>query len=476
KARTALQVSAAAVAVLTLFAISVLVLGPKDSGESEVSGTVEDTGTETALSSPDAAPIEQTAPTPTVAEREPDTREPALSDAEPAPIETAIAPLVMPEMDSSLVSPQPNRLTAFEQAPLPEEIAEGAEAVPSSTGQSIVVGPTTSPEALAPAPIAGAGPGLLETETFYAVTGIWQRSPEQPLVSGEAGLDGLYVASLDAEIDIDDALALPFYEEARDGLFETPLPPFAPGLVFDLDEDGRVVAVPEGALSPDGVMIFEGAGEIRPRSRPFNALPTTDLDALAQLRPAPRPTNAAELVERAELDGRTRSELAALSPRPRPASAQQEALASVEQAPSALAVARAPAPRPRPDQITTIVAEIRAAQARDSQQQNRASSAASTASLASVAPTPQAAPALPTTASVARQATLENAMRLDQLNLIGVYGTSEDRRALVRTPAGRYLKLQVGDRLDGGRVSAIGEASLRYTKGTRNIVLEVPNG
>ncbi|MEM8582400.1 MAG: hypothetical protein AAGF50_14480, partial [Pseudomonadota bacterium] len=221
-------------------------------------------------------------------------------------------------------------------------------------------------------------------------------------------------------------------------------------------------------------------GEARPRERPFNALPDTSLGNLAQIRPAPRPSNARELVERATLDGRTRSELAALSPRPRPASEQQQALAVAETAPSALAVARAPSPPPRPSGIDAIVAEVRAAQARQAQQQQpdtarTTGAAASTASLARAAPVAPA-PAIPTTASVARQATLENAMRLDRLNLIGVYGSRDDRRALVRTPAGRYVKVQVGDRLDGGRVAVIGEASLQYTKGARNILLEVPNG
>jgi len=41
---------------------------------------------------------------------------------------------------------------------------------------------------------------------------------------------------------------------------------------------------------------------------------------------------------------------------------------------------------------------------------------------------------------------------------------------------GRYHKVKVGDRLDGGRVSAIGDGELRYQKGGRNIVLQMPRG
>ena len=41
---------------------------------------------------------------------------------------------------------------------------------------------------------------------------------------------------------------------------------------------------------------------------------------------------------------------------------------------------------------------------------------------------------------------------------------------------GRLQNVKVGDRLDGGRVAAIGEDELRLTKSGRNIVLRVPRG
>ncbi|MGC9420046.1 MAG: hypothetical protein ACP5EN_13860, partial [Rhodovulum sp.] len=73
-------------------------------------------------------------------------------------------------------------------------------------------------------------------------------------------------------------------------------------------------------------------------------------------------------------------------------------------------------------------------------------------------------------------ATVENAINLRKVNLIGVYGASGDRRALVRLPSGRYEKVKVGDRIDGGRVAAIGESQLRYVKNGRNVVLDLPGG
>lgn len=83
-------------------------------------------------------------------------------------------------------------------------------------------------------------------------------------------------------------------------------------------------------------------------------------------------------------------------------------------------------------------------------------------------------PTAPTTATVAKTATDANVMNLARLNLIGVYGGNSDRRALIRLPSGRFVKVEVGDRLDGGRVATIGDNELRYVKGGRNITLQIP--
>lgn len=86
-----------------------------------------------------------------------------------------------------------------------------------------------------------------------------------------------------------------------------------------------------------------------------------------------------------------------------------------------------------------------------------------------------AAPRIPSSANVAKQATVRNAINLRNINLIGVYGTSSQRYALVRNPNGRYVKVSVGDRLDGGRVAAITASELRYEKRGRMVVLALPN-
>ncbi len=87
------------------------------------------------------------------------------------------------------------------------------------------------------------------------------------------------------------------------------------------------------------------------------------------------------------------------------------------------------------------------------------------------------APAPPVTSGPsASDATDGDMLRLDRMNLIGVYGSQSDRRALVRLPNGRFVKVRVGDRVDGGRVSAIGSEDLQYIKGGRAVSLSMPRG
>ena len=86
------------------------------------------------------------------------------------------------------------------------------------------------------------------------------------------------------------------------------------------------------------------------------------------------------------------------------------------------------------------------------------------------------APSSPSKGVVAKQATFANAINLSKTNLIGVYGSSSKRYALIRTPQGRYKKVKVGDRFEGGTVAAITDSELRYQKGGRMIALSMPKG
>jgi hypothetical protein len=144
-----------------------------------------------------------------------------------------------------------------------------------------------------------------------------------------------------------------------------------------------------------------------------------------------------------------------------------EQAANPEPDPAAPGVlAAAPRPPERPADIARQIETRRAAAAVMQPQAQPATQAA--------APAPAAAPRVPQSASVASAATEENQLRLNQLSLIGVFGGGADRAALVRSRNGRVTQVTLNDRIDGGRIVAIGDASLTYVKNGRNMTLEMP--
>ena len=304
-----------------------------------------------------------------------------------------------------------------------------------------------------------------QAEARYAVTGIWQRAPKEPDVHGLIGLDDLYIASIDATNPANDAVALPGVAS-----FATDLPlgavasPAAAGTLFALDARGLVIPSAAGSVSPDGVVVYLGRPPIVPPPTPtrFETVPETQAltDSLPQFRPRSRPGDLNERAERTQLGGLTRTELSTLRPRLRP---QVEKTEDEEDlTPTAQAVTASLAPLVRPKGFSEKV------QSATTSPPNQATQ------VAAIAPR-TVTPKIPSSASVAKQATVNNAINLRRVNLIGVYGTPSNRRALVRLPTGRYKKVKVGDTVDGGRVSAIGDAELRYQKGGRSLVLKIPS-
>jgi hypothetical protein len=339
-----------------------------------------------------------------------------------------------------------------------------------------------------------------ELRAGYAVTGIWPLAPEVPSPPPLVDLDNLYETSIDPIEMNFDAVALPALKSLiEDTPFLGLAAPAPAGTEFTLDSRGFVIPTPEGALNPDGIRIFAGAPPVR---QPGNLLriedPGEDLAQrlrLSAFRPNARPSNLIETNERAALGGLTRSELGDMRPRLRPASAQEtaqaasasaaaaslvpqqsasaQALVQIEEEENLLATATARAvpvslrPDARPLNFAAVVERARATAAPAAPTQ--------VASAAPVAPR-VVTPTIPSSASAAREATVRNAINLRQVNLIGVYGKPSSRRALVRLGNGSYRKVEVGDRIDGGRVSAIGDAELRYQKSGRDIVLKMPRG
>lgn len=369
----------------------------------------------------------------------------------------------LPEVD---LEPLDGSVTDFEESDDRIELAalETGDAVTPDTALAPVLPP---PAALTPE----------EAAATYAATGIWQKSPESPSVPPMTTLDDLYVASIDARVEQFDAVALPSAEALRNDQTYLSLPdPALPGTRYTLDERGLVIASPEGTINPEGVRVFAGLPPVVPPIRP--APPAVEapaeaetglspeIAALQAFRPRLRPGGLIEGNERAQLAGRTRAELQALRPTARPETLKAEAEEAQPEA-TKFAVVQSSQPVTRPRNFASIVERARAAQPAPQPGTTQVASAAAVATVQ---------PRIPSSASVAREATVSNAINLRRINLIGVYGKPSNRRALVRLANGRYQKVEVGDRLDGGRVAAIGNSELRYTKNGRNVVLDMPDG
>ncbi|MBO9452120.1 hypothetical protein J7426_17725 [Tropicibacter sp. R16_0] len=403
----------------------------------------------------------------------------------PAPLDPAQpqSPGTTPALpDPAVATPPPTaRLTEDTQSeeelaslPQTQDLTETDSAVLDALQVEPETVETVTPEETAPEdavsdddPLEGTNP-----ETRYAATGIWDQAPEEPFTPSIIDLNDLYVASIDRTDLSQDAVALPTpisYQTDLD--VDLPASPTAAGTAFVLNDQGLVTPTPEGTLNPDGILVYLGRPSSVPPAVPvrFEAAPETDeaLERLAGLRPRLRPGNLIEQAERDQLGGRSLEELAGLRPKLRPYTKKQEA--EEDQTPTALAIVRGPRPKLRPQGLAAKATR-------------RTASLGSTAGLGresdnvgTIAPR-TVKPVAPSPASVARQATLDNAINLRRVNLIGVYGTPANRRALVRLPSGRYKKVKVGDRVDGGRVVAIGDSELRYQKGGRNMTLKIPSG
>lgn len=392
----------------------------------------------------------------------------------------------------------------------PDEMrVEGVEAMvpeaPFGADKTAALAPTPLPEttviAPVPKPVLPQALTPKEAQDRYAVTGVWQRAPQAPQLPDQLSLDDLYVTSIDPAVAAQDAVALP--EFARlDSDIALPRSPLTAkrGARFAFDERGLVVASAEGALSPDGFLVFAGRPANTPPSWPLRIIaqdaPVSDATRarLAAMRPRARPEGIVEQNERSLLGGRTRNELASIRPKLRPESALKRAAeerakaeaeklaadqAAVEKAladasaatipfqnATAQAVATSPKPKSRPRNFSSIVTSTRKAQNNGSSEVTKVAAA--------VPRTQKTAPRIPSKSSVAKAATVRNQLNLRKINLIGVYGKPSSRRALVRLANGRYKKVKIGDRLDGGRISSISDGELRYSKGGRNVILKMP--
>ncbi len=273
--------------------------------------------------------------------------------------------------------------------------------------------------------------------------------------------------------------------EAASALSAPPTAPAAPSLATP-PPSGTEAADPAltATETPPADPALAG---FRPRPRPDGLTPAADDDAalatgdaadFAGVRPLPRPSTvlAAASSSRPAAAADLGAQGASLT-------AQRDAdlaAAAAEEAanPSIVAISRRPAARPR-DLSRAVEAAVAAAVREPAPEEVAAADPPPTLKPEEQdeldePDTASAAPRIPTKASVAKQATFVNAINLSKTNLIGVYGTQSRRYALIRQSNGRYKKVQVGDRIDGGTIQAITEGEVRYQKGGKLVALKMP--
>jgi hypothetical protein len=299
-----------------------------------------------------------------------------------------------------------------------------------------------------------------KTLAAYKATGAWQNVRTPPPPSQNQTRDDIFVAGIDRALEANDAIILPdFSTGPQDDQPRARLSPLPANTVFSLDAQGLVIPTKEGALNPAGILVLLGKPKLTPPVKPATTV-LVPPDPLRARKPSPRPATLKTGADAIFVQGRlTLAQLTARRAKPRPISVQTK-MAAGNTTPSDLAVLTSYQPAGRPSDFAKTVAKARVKLA---------------SATPATAPIINRGPVLPTRANVAKAATVKNAINLSRLNLIGVSGTPSKRRALLRMPSGRFVRVAIGDRVDGGRVAAIGETSLSYVKKGRNRILKIPN-
>ena len=377
-------------------------------------------------------------------------------------------------------------LSPVDAAPLPAPPAApapfGSEPLPPTRAE--IARAVAAEQALA------AEPDLSQSVSDSVAEALAAQPPESTLPAGEELLDIAIVPGQPASVPPARPDGLVSEAELA-ALRPDPVPDTAAASPADaaLADAAPAASTPLAVIDPLDesaleIVVTAGRPSSVPPARPDALAPEIEAAPPATTPdPAPGPAQAPASAVEAETDDQASLAtpppggvaLTALRPIARPDSLE----AAVEATPpapdfanaSALAVATSRQPGARPSEFAAVVQRaMQSAAAPASTAQTARPAAQAPVQTASAA---VAAPAIPTSASVAREATQTRAINLRQINLIGVMGTSSNRRALVRLSNGRIVTVRIGESLDGGQVTAIGDTELRYNRRGRDVVLRL---
>ncbi|GHC66946.1 hypothetical protein [Neogemmobacter tilapiae] len=412
-----------------------------------------------------------------------------------APVETAAAESAVTEPVTTEPAPAGDQTTASERA-APVRLADGqdeiflatADAPPAAAPALGLPGVDTATDG---APMAQVAPPPFGTVFQLGADGRIQPTPEGVVtpdgVTLIAGKPVKLPPPRPAAIGGSTVAAEPTDAAAAAGLVTLPTTEIAASDVFQADP---TLAGTKPRARPEGLAPAPAAAT--PPETPVEGATPADDDAaldqppgdtrLAGSRPRARPQEAFEIAAAAR------------------EASQAASLALVADGPiSPLAVALSPRPAQKPDNFSKAVEAAVAAAVQEQpiqvaaaepppQEQAAASGLRVRKPKAEEGPErvepeaddePEAAPERRTarlTGTVEKKATFSNAYNLSKTGLIGVYGTASDRHALVRQSNGRFKKVKVGDRVEGGTVASITADELRYQKGGRMYALKMPKG
>ena len=458
------------------------------------------TSPETQIATPESAPESAEPPATASLPADPVTAPPAVDEAEtaapPSEEDTAALPDETVGPDARLEALVEE---ALRQAEPTEQFADPDVAGVATTEETAA----GTPSEAASAPLERlALPGPLQRPQIDLPTLVSLPPPPPFGTEMELGADGLVVATPDGAMTPDGVTVFarrPAEAPPARPELTPPAPEATPEADAPIEEDASAADVieppsTEQASLPAFTLELETApGEdpalaaFRPQARPQSA-------NAPEAEPAVDEPEAATEIVSLEAAPPGAIAVAALRPNPRPESLIERAAATTESAPepeaevdlssaTPQAVARSLQPNARPQDFSATVQRALAAAARSqAPATQQAAQQSQQQQVQPQAPQPQqqqqqaAAPAqlqIPTSASVAETATERRAINLRRVNLIGVFGTQTNRRALVRLSNGQVVRVQVGDALDGGRVSAIGDTELRYVRSGRNQVLRI---
>lgn len=262
---------------------------------------------------------------------------------------------------------------------------------------------------------------ITPAEQRFSDTGVWTVPPISPFADTEATDADVAEAALDPKIGQADAQGLPA-TMAQD-----------PASVPTLLEENPTPTQPEPAALPP--------------------LVSANFDISAEDHPMARPNDLDVEIQSVALTDIPQNELALFRPAMRPPPAQVPPEIELFTNAQSVAISLRPEMRPRGVEFAALTPPPTVAK-----------------------PSEVQAPTAASSMSVIQAATVKNVLNLRDINLIGITGTKRNPNALVRLANGKVLKVKVGDRLNGGRVTAISAATLTYAISGRSITLDMPRG